>query len=52
MLLLDHVKACNAGFLHAIPGVLHRRLAKGVNKLGFDVHVYVDDEHFGRSFLH
>jgi hypothetical protein len=27
-------------------GVLQRRLAKGVNEFGLDVHVHMDNEHY------
>ena len=49
--LLNHVEAGDAGLLHAVARVLQRRFLEGSDKLGLDVHVYVDDvdKHFEKT---
>ena len=46
ILLLDYVKTCNAGLLHAITGILRGRLFKSLDHVGLDVYVNMHNKHF------
>jgi hypothetical protein len=45
ILLLKHVKARNAGFLDAGARVGERRLLEGLNVIGLQVDMNMDDKH-------
>jgi hypothetical protein len=43
--LLDDVKAGDTWLLHAVKGVFDCGPYEGLDELGFDVDIYVDDKH-------
>jgi hypothetical protein len=43
--LLDNIEAGDAGFAHAVTGILEARGLEGLDALGFYVDVDMDDEH-------